>query len=134
MTVDMRSRISTAPATALFALLLALTAACTPTENVCTEIGCTSGLRIDLVNQPADAFTLRVVSEGSGPQMIECRSDEPCELFFPDFTPSAVTVTYRSERGIVERQFNPAYQTVRPNGEGCPPECAVARVVMELDL
>ena len=121
------------PALILIAALALTATACDPTGQVCTEMGCSSGLTVEITGTVADSYTVKVDTEDGESWLRQCRRDEPCNLFFPDFTPPAVTVAYRSELGVVERQFSPAYQAVRPNGPGCPPECLTATVVMELD-
>lgn len=55
-----------------------------------------------------------------------------CRLFFEDFTPSEVTISYESGDQTVQQTFSPTYSRSRPNGEDCPPECVNATVVLEL--
>ena len=112
--------------------LLALCAApsgCGSTgPRACTEIGCSDGLTVVLEGASAASFTVTATAEGRS-EMRECESTG-CVLFFQDFTPAEVTITYASgDREVVET-FSPEYRTSRPNGEGCPPECLQATVTL----
>lgn len=98
----------------------------------CTLIGCDSGLLVELEGAPSDPFTMTATATGGETQTIECSGPEDCYLFFQDFTPAEVTVTYESGEQVVEITFSPEYSRIRPNGEDCPPECINASVSLRL--
>ena len=105
---------------------------CNPFEpRVCTQIGCDSGLRVEIGGTPAGPFTV-TASAGAASRSVSCEQTTACDLFFEDFTPSQVTISYESGGEEVERTFSPSYTRSRPNGEHCPPECLNAAVVLEL--
>lgn len=117
---------------AALALFGAAFASCNPFEpRVCTLIGCSSGLMVELQGTAATPFAVTAVS-GTATESIECSDLGECRLFFEDFTPSDVTVAYESADQTVQHTFNLTYSRSRPNGERCPPECLNATVVLEL--
>lgn len=105
---------------------------CNPLEpRVCTLIGCSSGLRVELEGASSAPFTLTATA-GGATESIVCEQATGCELFFEDFTPSQVTISYESAEQEIEQTFSPSYSRSRPNGEDCPPECLNGIVVLEL--
>ena len=119
---------------ALAALSIACSAlvSCNPFEpRACTLIGCYSGLRVELEGTPTTPFTLTATA-GAASETIVCEQATSCDLFFENFTPSQVTISYESGREETEQTFTPSYSRSRPNGEHCPPECLNGTVVLEL--
>lgn len=119
---------------ALVALSVACSAFvdCNPFEPpLCTLIGCSSGLTVELQGPPTAPFTLTATAAGTT-ESIVCEEVTGCALFFEDFTPPQVTISYESGGEEVEQTFSPSYSRSRPNGEGCPPECLNGTVVLEL--
>lgn len=115
-------------------LVGSLVASCNPLEpipRVCTLIGCRSGLSVELEGTPAVPFTLTATA-GDTTESIVCDQRTGCRLFFEDFTPAQVIISYESGGEEIERTFNPSYSRSRPNGEGCPPECLNGTVVLQL--
>lgn len=106
--------------------------------QVCTEIGCHSGLTIQLQGTIPETFTVQVSVPGDEPIRIECpRGGEPlyCEgdrLFLAERTPEEVTVRVSWEGKDVAETFRPEYETLRPNDPDCPPECKQAEVTLDL--
>lgn len=114
------------------ALLAAALASCNPFEpRSCTLIGCRSGLTVQLNGTPTAPFTVTAAA-GSATESIVCDEASECALFFEDFTSPEVTISYESGDQTVQQTFNPLYSRSRPNGEGCPPECLNATVVLGL--
>lgn len=105
---------------------------CNPFEpRSCTLIGCSSGLRVELEGTPTAPFTLTATA-GAASESISCEQATACNLFFEDFTPSQVTISYESGGEEIEQTFSPSYARSRPNGEDCPPECLNGAVTLEL--
>ena len=106
--------------------------------QVCTEIGCHSGLTIQLQGSIPEAFAVEVSVPGDEPDRVECPQGGDsiyCEgdrLFLAERTPKEVTVRVSwGSKDIVET-FRPEYETLRPNGPDCPPECKQAEVTLDL--
>lgn len=109
-----------------------LVASCNPVEpRVCTLMGCTSGLRVDLEGTPTAPFTVTATAGGTT-ESVTCEQEAGCDLFFEGFTPSQVTISYESAGEEIEQTFSPTYSLSRPNGEGCPPECLNGTVILDL--
>ena len=104
---------------------------CEPTAVNCTDVGCSSGLRVELEGTPAPTFTVTAVGHGSEPRTIEC-APEDCYLLFTDYAPPIVTIIYEDGERRVEERFEVIYERDRPNGPDCPPECLRATVVLNL--
>jgi hypothetical protein len=117
----------------LAALVFGGGVACSPVALNCTDIGCTTGLRVAIQGTPAESFTITATAPESEPQVIECSPANPCRLLFPDYTPAQVTITYESATTTVEQMFEVGYERQRPNGPDCPPECLTATVTIKLE-
>lgn len=103
--------------------------------EVCTLIGCESGLSVELVGDVPEEYTISVEPADGGPsRTVECGPESACgaAVFFADFTPDSVRVTVEADGTTTSEPFKPSYELVRPNGPDCPPECRQATVVVEL--
>jgi hypothetical protein len=106
--------------------------------RACTEMGCYSGLTIQLQGTIPEAFAVEVSIPGDEPVRVECpQGGDPlyCEsdrLFLAERTPEVLTVRVSWEDNDVVASFQPNYETVRPNGPDCPPECRQAEVTLDL--
>jgi hypothetical protein len=106
--------------------------------QVCTEIGCHSGLTIQLEGTIPEAYSVEISVPGDEPFRVECpQGGEPvyCEgdrLFLAERTPEEVTVRVSWEDNSVVETLQPTYETIRPNGPDCPPECRQAEVKLNL--
>ena len=119
-------------AVAALSVVCAALASCNPVApRGCTQIGCSSGLRVELDGTPTAPFTVTATA-GAASVSISCEQATPCVLFFEDFTPSQVSISYQSGDQVVQETFSPSYARSRPNGEDCPPECLNGAVVLEL--
>lgn len=49
---------------------------------------------------------------------------------FMDYAPDQLEVTLRFGGTERSESFTPTYETLRPNGPDCPPECRVGEVVL----
>lgn len=102
--------------------------------TACTNLGCETGLHVELEGQPQGAFSITADSPGGESRVIECTEvTTGCPLVFVDYTPAEVMLTYESADVTVHETFTPTYALVRPNGPGCSPECLTATVVLQLN-
>jgi hypothetical protein len=116
--------------------------------RVCTLMGCVDSLVIDLVGQVPDEFTVEVIPGEGGAWEVRCAGDEahvirpgdgslgvvcrPGSVVFFEVAPEEVAIRVTWEGDEVWQSSRPAYESVRPNGPDCPPECRVARVTVEM--
>jgi hypothetical protein len=101
-----------------------------PGPTMCTQIGCSDGLHVEL-----DGFDEEVELElvaGDETRTVTCLPPGPCRHFVPDFTPEEVTATAFLPDREEERSFEPEYREERPNGRDCPPVCRQARIRWKL--
>lgn len=67
---------------------------------------------------------LRLGSDGQAIESATSRRQE-----FSDQTPSDITVRLeRNGQPVAQQTFSPEFESVRPNGPGCPPVCEQAEV------
>lgn len=121
------------------ALLLALvSASCSSspeTPRACTLIGCESGLEVQLVGAPAAPYRIEASAPGqASPHIIECTARAPCgpNVFLRDFTPEVATIRVIVGADATTRSVQPTYETVQPNGPGCPPTCRHGKATIDL--
>lgn len=102
--------------------------------RVCTLVGCDSGLDVVLVGNRPDTFTLLLDVPPFQPLIVECSPSKPCgdPIHIPDFLPDLVFIEIRGADVEFRGEFRPIYETLRPNGIGCPPECRQGEVVVDL--
>ena len=119
-------------------VILALAAACSNSSSqppqVCTQIGCESGLQVELGGAPAGPFRVEAQAAGGGAaRVFECPAGQRCEFaFFSDFTPEEATIRVIADGRTTARTVRPTYGRVQPNGPGCPPICRQGRVRVEV--
>lgn len=116
--------------------VLALVGGCDSPTGVCTQIGCDSGLTVQLDQVPADAFTVEVLPEE--PQdypvvyRVECAGiASPCgaRVFFPGLVLERARVRVTTSLGTVTHDVaDVTYRTTYPNGRQCTPACRRATV------
>ena len=113
-------------------MVVGLACESTSGPRVCTDIGCSSGLRLTLHGELPDTFTISVNSGGDRPWIVECTPEAPCDngVFLSDFTPDWIYVTIRGDGLSVEEEIRPSYETHTPNGPDCPPSCMIAEVML----
>jgi hypothetical protein len=105
--------------------------------RVCTLLGCVGGLTIALQGPgAARVVRLELTAPGDSTRRWICSVSTPCTsqdgVFFPDYTPPTVMVTYVTDAGSSAVNLSPTYQTFRPNGPDCGPECRGAKVVLNV--
>jgi hypothetical protein len=106
-------------------------------DTACTLIGCVSGLFIQFDKAPEYPYRVELTTGGSTTRTFlqECPSSAKCGpgmAYFPDYFPSAVTITVTTPSGTVTKLVEPTYQESYPNGRGCGPACKSAQVTMAL--
>ncbi len=119
----------------LLAVVVA-TAACDSPTEVCTLVGCDSGLTVQLSGLPVGAFTVEVFPESPAldPPVYryECTpGPQPCStrVLFPGLYVEQPYVRVTSALGTVtHHEPDVTYQTSYPNGRQCGPECRSATV------
>jgi hypothetical protein len=102
--------------------------------RVCTEIGCSDGIRVTFEAPPPDGTLVELGGSFGVPWRVECGVDLDCStgIFFADFTPDHLSVRVITSGGEVTESFQLTYQELRPNGGDCPPTCRIATVLMGL--
>lgn len=116
---------------ACFCAIVAICMACgdNTTALVCTDIGCDSGLMVEVAGLQADSAEIAVQVLDAPPWVIGCDRDHcTAGVFFPHFTPDYVEITVRiGDREVVE-DVRPEYRVLQPNGPECEPTCHMATV------
>lgn len=133
--------------TLFFLTLLAALAACAPAApeepQACTLMGCVNTLRIEITNAPAMPYWVTVRADGQefylaceeGVDTSGLQGEMDCEngiftLF--DFAPEAASIEIGWAAGGLTIDAIPEYETFRPNGPDCEPECRNGLVKVEL--
>lgn len=101
-------------------------------------MGCVDGLGVELEGMVPEAYRIEAVAADgqtlagdcpNGEAMVNCGRQQ---VFFEAFAPEEVTITVTWDGGSASETYRPDYQTVLPNGPGCPPECKQATVELPL--
>ena len=112
-------------------LLLFTVAGCgLTTPRSCTDIGCASGLIVDL-NVPAASTPVTVLAtatDGSTKSDSCVPTTGSCSVFLNDFTASNATIKVSGDSYTSTNTLQITYQSTRPNGPDCPPICLNARI------
>ena len=126
----------TRPIASLLAAPLVVLLGCSLVDSpqVCTLIGCESGLTVTLETLPPGAFKIEVYGLSADVQpayVYEC-SVAPCSqtVFFPGLILERGSVRVTSSAGSKLTGIRPTYRTYRPNGPNCPPDCRQATVTV----
>jgi hypothetical protein len=105
----------------------------------CTTIGCTSGLTVHLPVLPAGAYTIEIFLagiSGGGPALAyTCAGGPQCtqDVFFSDIVINHATVRVATAVGSRITEIpTVTYETSRPNGPHCAPECRNATITAQL--
>lgn len=101
---------------------------------VCPQVGCDSGLDIELMGELPETFMIVLEVPSFRPLIVECSPSRPCgeRVHVPDFTPDRVFVEVRGEGVQFQEEFIPEYETLRPNGPDCLPECRKGLIVVDV--
>lgn len=105
-----------------------------PVAEVCTEIGCSSGLTVLLEGDVPDEYRVVVKPFARDSVEMTCRPVQPCVngLFFEGVTRESVVVEVHMGERLVRQTFTVPYTKKRPNGPGCDPECLQGVVTVEV--
>ncbi len=118
-----------------------------PTGDFCTLVDCLgSGVTLELENLPADSSYQVEVTNSTGEFLtlscdgndmqgstaIQCSSEKVYIHLEEDYAPEEITVTITLNGEQLSEVFYPNYEISQPNGEGCPPICYYAMVVMKM--
>ena len=106
------------------------------TGAVCTDIGCDTGLIVELQNAPDVPYRVEAYVSGSSPRYVQtCSSETPCNAlaFFRDFIPDHVFIDVISTLGTQRYEAHLTYEMVQPNGPGCDPVCRKATIRLPED-
>ncbi|MBI3158567.1 MAG: hypothetical protein HYZ26_03080 [Chloroflexi bacterium] len=132
-----------------FALLVALLAACSrnseePEPQACTLIGCVNSIELRLESELTYPFTVsirggedsfRFVCEEPTSQIptgIPATGDCQAGIFTMfNFSPVSIDVTVEWPASSQSVTVEPDYETFRPNGPGCEPECRYGIVTIQ---
>lgn len=118
-------------------LLLAGCSRSTAPGQVCTLIGCDSGIQVVLEKPPAGPYRIEAyVNSSQGPRYVyrcERQSGCPDRAFFPEFTPDRIFIEVITESGTQRYEAAPKYQESQPNGPECPPLCRTAVIRLPSD-
>ncbi len=112
--------------------------ACDSPTRVCSLIGCSSGLTVQLTRLPVGAFSVEILPDpplGNPPSYrVDCGGTAPAclsQVFFPDLIIERARVRVTTTLGTVTHDVGPvAYQTYYPNGRQCGPACRSATVTV----
>jgi hypothetical protein len=100
--------------------------------EVCTLIGCSSGLVVELAGNVPETCAVQVSATTWEPRFFDCSDmvpeDAVLSLFLTDFSPGEVAVGIQWDGNLVVETFDPAYVVHQPNGPGCPPTCRIGTV------
>lgn len=117
--------------TTLFILVLFAVASCD--ERACTEIGCVNGLVMSFELEESTQAEITFISGQNTSELVcggvqsNCMNTE----VFDDFTVEEMHVKlYKDSILINEYTQEISYETTRPNGEKCDPECRQATVTI----
>ena len=101
----------------------------------CIQIGCDSGLSIQLTS-PLTEYRMTIRGVGPKPLHIDCVQDPSCAngVFILDYFPSHVdvTVTAGEEEYRLTNHW-PEYEDVYANGQGCGVTCRNGTISVRID-
>lgn len=102
-------------------------------NRICTQIGCTNNLTVQLKGNVASTFKLVVKSNGQEVASKDCNENIQCGsvVMFNDYNTANknIAVEYTPTGGTTKTQnFTVDFKESRPNGEGCPPVCIAGTV------
>jgi hypothetical protein len=103
--------------------------------RACTLIGCTDGLTVEVIGltSPGPITVVVIAPDGaSRSATVTCAGGASCPFLFGNFSPTSVTINVSAGSQSRQVTVQPDYQTNRPNGPECPPECRSARVTVAL--
>lgn len=142
-------------------LVLALVG-CPTVVDGCTEIGCADGFTVQLQPELSTPGAIEVEVALDG-EVVTCATTLPLDGDAPGgceddrvslwlsgsalpadqhrvtglsvaTTPTTIAITIRRDGEVVAQgEYTPAYETLQPNGEDCPPTCTYASDSLDVD-
>lgn len=102
--------------------------------GACTLIACDDVIRVDLVDVP-ETFTITFRAEGEEPLVLDSTDPDFADdvVFIPDVESDRITVEVEADGVEFTETFDLEYETFRPNGPDCPPECRMATIEVDVD-
>jgi hypothetical protein len=88
----------------------------------CTQIGCSDGLSVRVLDDLTGPATVRVTANGEE-RTFTCDPAYACRGFFDGWSPAVVDVEVAWAGGSYAVRGVPDYELVYPNGRRCGPEC-----------
>jgi hypothetical protein len=101
-------------------------------QQACTLIGCADGITVTIDGDVPTTYTVALLDGDRELTTMECQAGSPCEVMATGAQPEEVTVEIRSDAGTERRTVALQYETTRPNGPDCPPECRHGRGLVTL--
>lgn len=112
---------------------------------MCTLVGCSGGLSIDIDNLPAGAKYQVSLMLPSGDTITQVCDENPEISFEKSCTetgvflalpvdtapPDSVTIEVTLNGQTYTKDFTPTYEKFQPNGENCPPICYNADILFQ---
>lgn len=110
-----------------------------PQQQICTLIGCESGLTLAFEGAAPESYRFTLTAAEGETRQGECpATDAQDTLCFEDkvllsrFTPDQVELSLSVGEQSLKQTFQPQYTTSRPNGPNCEPECKQATITVDL--
>ena len=97
---------------------------------VCEEKACESGFAIDVRSARPRILSIRISGDDKVIHTLTCNNAVQCVSFFKDQTPFRLTVEVTTATKTTAYTLYPQYNTLRPNGLECSPECKRADVTI----
>ena len=130
-------------------LLFAFLASPYSPTHLCTLMGCFDSLELSLVVEPPQEYTVKVIDTCSGEtRSVTCEPGKykasypystsngaTCNdgiVTFLGFDPGEVNIEIAWQTGDFFTVGQPAYESFRPNGRNCPPECRQGKLLVDL--
>lgn len=116
------------------AAVAVLLAGCQSMTHACTLAACTDGLNVRFSRVPTSPYRLEVFLDGSpNGRVFDCPDPAHCQAaWFDGMQASRVTLLLTVGGTTTTHEFTPRYETVYPNGRGCPGRCEQATVTLQL--
>lgn len=102
-----------------------LASGCGSITEVCTLMGCTSGIEVQLEEEPPVPYRIEAAADGGTARYVyECGQTARCSpIFFAEFTPDWVLFSVIVGADTTWYEVRPTYTEQQPNGPGCEPIC-----------
>jgi hypothetical protein len=108
-----------------------------PPQQACTRIGCEDGWSVELADAAAAlpaTYTIRVIVDGAVVAATQCTPERQCgeRVFMAGVTAEQAELEIIGGPVPLRWTVTPEYNTLQPNGPGCPPTCRQARVQVRM--